>query len=196
MSCLPHDRRAAPPPDIIIEALGTLDLGYEGSSWTPGQDLAGKDNEKAVAEDHPTLLVDDADAVTVAVVGDSDIEPLAPDKGGEIAEIFQHRGVRLMVRKGPVRFAVEVMDLASQAAEERESHRPAHGVSGVQADPETPFQANGVEDVLPVGADHVGELEMSSAGGELAPFHEATEILDLGAEDGVGAVADLEAVVF
>ena len=78
---LPHDGHAAVLPDVVDERLRGLHVEDDLGAGMPGEQIAGEQDQDQVGLVALTALVDDPDAIGVAVVGDpeigADLETLA-----------------------------------------------------------------------------------------------------------------------
>ena len=78
------------------------------------------------------LLVDDADAVGVAVVGDAHVGLLPRTAALQVLEVLQHRGVGVVVGEAAVHVAEEAGHLEAQALRTSGTATvPADAVAGV-----------------------------------------------------------------
>lgn len=130
-----HDGGAAMAGDVVEEGLRAFDFADNGSAGVVGKDLSGEENQEAIAPDDASLCVDDADAIAIAVVGDTEITTFVFDGGDEILEIFWDGRVGVVVGEGAVGFGVELGDFdAHRIAEEFRGEESGDAVAAVHGD--------------------------------------------------------------
>ena len=106
MSGLPHDRLATGAFNGIGERLRRLHVEDDRlARASPREDVTGIDNENSITPHDLTRLIDDADAIRVAIEGDADLRAVFFHGSNEILEILRYRGIRMMIREGPVALA-------------------------------------------------------------------------------------------
>ena len=71
MAGLPHHRLAAETGDLVEQDLTRLDVGNDRCAGPLGQHLTGINHHQLIGVQHAPLLVDDADAIAVAIEGDA-----------------------------------------------------------------------------------------------------------------------------
>ena len=92
MTGLPHDRPAALFRNVVIETLRGLHLGNDGTARLGWENIAGIHDHQTVAPQELALLIDGADAITIAVIADADIRLVIFDGFDEIVEILDTVG--------------------------------------------------------------------------------------------------------
>ena len=106
----------------------------------------------------PAALVDDPDAIGIAVVRDADVGAHLDDLDFQILDVALVLRVGQVVRKAPVRLAVQLDDVAADAAQELRAVESGDAVAGVDHDLEAAS-----------GPDHPGDrVEVVLAGAPLA----------------------------
>ena len=134
MARFPHDRYATALNDIVVEPLRAFHFGDHQRAGITPEHVAGKDHEQFVAPKYVTLLVDGADPVSVAVIGDTDIGFFFSDLIDQQRQIFRHRRVWMMEREIAIGNASKLPHLAAQVAENRRGYRAADAASGIDND--------------------------------------------------------------
>src|SRR5581483_5328130 len=72
MTGFPHDGAAAVAGDIVVHALRAFDIADDRGAGAFAEDRAGEDNHQLIAPHDSAILVDRADPVGIAVIGDTD----------------------------------------------------------------------------------------------------------------------------
>src|SRR3546814_9190392 len=80
--------------------LARLDVADDDRSRTLAKHRAGKENHELIGPDDPARIIDDADAVAVAVERNADIASPFDHRSLNLLQIFRHRGIRVMSGKG------------------------------------------------------------------------------------------------
>jgi hypothetical protein len=114
---LPHDGHAAVLPDVVDERLRGLHVEDDLGAGMAGEQITGEQDQDQVGLVTLAALVDDPDAIGVAVVSDPDIGADLENLGLQILDVALVLGVGQMIRKAPVRLAVELGDLAPDPAQ-------------------------------------------------------------------------------
>jgi hypothetical protein len=133
---LPHHRLAAVLADVVHQDLGGLDVEHDGGARMPGEEVAREEGENEVGLVAPSLFVDQADAVGVAVVGDPHVGSRLAHQSHEVADVLLHLGIGQVVGKAPVRLAVQLDHLAAEATQQRGREAPRDAVTRVDDNPE------------------------------------------------------------
>src|SRR2546425_8634484 len=84
------------------------------------REVAGEEHQQLIAEHDAALLVYGADAVAVAVERDAELGLLADDCGPQVAQVLEHGGIGMVIRKRAVRFAEQRHDFGSELARSEE----------------------------------------------------------------------------
>ena len=100
----------------------------------PAQQVAGEQDQHQVGLVAATALVDHADAIGIAVPRQSEIGAELQDLRLQIDDVLRILRVGQVVGKAPVRLAVELDDLAADAAKQIGSVAAGHAVAGVDHD--------------------------------------------------------------
>ena len=105
-------------PDVVHQHLRGLDVEDDLGPRMADQQVAGQEREQQVRLVPPALLVDDADAVRVAVVGEPHVGADLGDLGHQVAHVLLHLRIRQVVGEAAVGLAVELDHLAAEPAQE------------------------------------------------------------------------------
>src|SRR5262249_48820240 len=76
MAGAPHEGRAAHARDLVEQHLARLDVGDDGCPRALADDVAGQHDHELIAPENAALLVDDANAIAVAVEGNAEVAAL------------------------------------------------------------------------------------------------------------------------
>src|SRR6266702_53327 len=193
---LPHDGPAAAAGDVVEERHGALHLGHDRGARILLQQRAREEDHEPIAPEDVPLLVDRADPVGVAVVGDAQVGLHLPHLPLQRLEVLLDGRVGVVVRKAPVHLDEERDHLEAQRREERHRHDPARPVAGV--DHHLEATAAQPEVLLHVGAvapDDLVLLDLALPALEAARRDEPPQLLDPLAVQRRLADGDLEAVV-
>ncbi len=196
MARLPHDGHAAVPPDVLDERLRRLHVEDDLLAGPAREQVAREEDQDEVRLVALAALVHDADAIGVAVVRDAEVGTHLDDPGLEVHHVLRVLGIRQVVRKAPVGFAVELDDLAADAAQQLGAVEPRDAVAGVHDDLEPPRGLDEPADRLEVVVARAPRRERAAAALELTALCEPAEELDLLLGERRGARVDqLHAVV-
>src|SRR5512138_3096101 len=147
---LPHDRAAAALRDVVVEREGALHLADDRGARHLGEERAREEDHELVAPEDVPLLVDRADAIGVAVVGDPDVRLRLEHLRLQVLEVLLDGGIRVVVREPAVHLDEERHDLDPERLEERHRDDAARPVPRVDDDLElAPAEPQGL---LHVGA--------------------------------------------
>ena len=132
MAGLPHHRSPSGRRDGVGERLRALHVeNHRLAVAGPRQNVTRVQDEQVVAPDDRAVLVDDADAIGVAVEADAEIRPLAPHCRDEILEILDDRRIGMMVGEGAVALGEEHRGGDPQSREELGSHEGTRAIATV-----------------------------------------------------------------
>src|SRR5438093_320098 len=149
---LPHDGHAAMLADVVDQRLRGLHVEHDLGARMAREQVARQKDQDQIGLVAPAALVDDPDAIGIAVVRDADVGAHLDDLDFQILDVALVLRVGQVVRKGPVRLAVQLDDVAADAAQELRAVEPGDAVAGVDHDLEAtgrPDHAgDGVEVVL------------------------------------------------
>ncbi len=130
---LPHDRLAAVLRDVVVERLRALHLADDRRARLLLQHRAREEDHQLVAPEDVALVVDHADAIGVAVVGDARPRPSSPSPPStRSSEVLLDRRIRVVVREAPVHLAEE----------RRRRRSPAPRTAAPRSTPPAPLPAS------------------------------------------------------
>ena len=112
MAGLPHHRPPTEPSDFVVEHLRALRFRDHRRAGVRRQDGAGQERQQTVSPEDVAPLVDHPETIGVAVVGDPHVGASFLHRGDQIAEVVEHGGIRMVMGKSRVRFAVQLDDVA------------------------------------------------------------------------------------
>ena len=127
-----------------------LDVDQDALAGVAGEEVAGEDGEDLVGFAARAVLVDNAEAVGVAVPGDTAVGAVLEDggaKGGHGAGVL---GVGEVVRVGPVELRVDFDDLAADAAQGLGPREGGDPIAGIGDDFEGAAQREAPAQEVPV----------------------------------------------
>src|SRR3989449_8168258 len=130
MPRLPHRRPEPGAHEFLREHRGALHVeDHRMPRPHAAREVAGEEHQQLIAEHDAALLVYGADAVAVAVERDAELGLLADDCGPQVAQVLEHGGIGMVIRKRAVRFAEQRHDFGAELAEDRKSTRlnSSHG---------------------------------------------------------------------
>src|SRR5207245_11366797 len=106
MPRLPHRRPEPGAHEFLRWHLGALHVeDHRMPRPDAAREVAGEEHQQLIAEHDAALLVYGADAVAVAVERDAELGLLADDCGPQVAQVLEHGGIGMVIRKRAVRFA-------------------------------------------------------------------------------------------
>src|SRR3954469_5187021 len=129
---LPHHGYAAGLLHRFGQRLGRFDIEYDRlAPARPGQRITRVQDEQVVAPDYVTGVVDDTDPIGVAVERNSNVGVVLLYSGNQRLEIFRHRRIRMVIRKGAVALAEETAWLDAELGKKLRRHHCARTISAV-----------------------------------------------------------------
>ncbi len=192
---LPHEGLAAEPGHLVEQHLARLDVRDDRGAGVPAEQVGRQDLEDLVAVDDPSPAVDDADAVTIAVEGDTDLGPVLRDGGDEMLEVLGQGRVGMVVGEAPVDLREEAAMPARQPVGQRLHGGAGGAVAGVPDDAERPGAVIVLEQARHVALEDVDLLEAAGAARHVPCGGAPADLLDAVAEEGARPEHHLEAVV-
>ena len=162
----------------------------------PAQQIAGEEGEHQIGLVTTTALVDDPDAIGVAVPRQAEVGAELQDLGLQVHHVLRILGVGQVVGEAPVRLAVQLDDIAADATKQLGTVAARHAVAGIDHHAESagrPDQAH--HDAEVVVAD-IARRHGALARLEVPPLDRVAQLLDLVlAQRGGAGVDHLHAVV-
>ena len=143
------------------------------------QQVAGEEDQDQVGLVARAALVDDPDAVGVAVVGDAEVGADLDDPGLQVHHVLGVLGVGQVIGEAPVGLAVELDDLAADATQEVRAVEPSDAVAGVDDDLEPPRRLHEPAHRREVVLARAARGERAAAALEVLPLGEPAQALDL-----------------
>ena len=133
---------------------------------------AGDDRRRGGARHRLTLVVDEEDAIGVAVERESDIGARVEHRALQVLEVLGLDRVGGVVREGAVELAVEDPQVEGQTVEHARHDQAAHAVGGVGDDPQRP-QHRGVDEAPHVGTELLEHVDGFDGARDLGPLDDA-----------------------
>ncbi len=162
-----------------------------------GEQIAGEEDQDQVGLVALAALVDDPDAIGVAVVGDPDVGADLENLGLQVLDVALVLGVGQVIRKAPVRLAVELGDLAPDPAQELGTVDAGHAVARVDHDLQSPGRPDDPRDRIEVVLARAALAQAAVAALVVPALDRPEERLDLVLGERRRARVDhLHAVVF
>jgi len=96
--------------------------------------MAGEQQQEHITPDNLSTLIDDADAITIAIKGDANIRLFAHYALGQITHIFGNGRVGVMVGEMHVRVAVQLGYVAAKSPVKRRCNETRRSVACVDND--------------------------------------------------------------
>ena len=127
-------RLAAELADHLGDGLRADHVVHDRFAGVAGEHRGGEDRGGGGPGDDLALVVDEDDAVGVAVEREPDRGVLGEHRPPEVGEVRERHDVGGMVREGAVELAVEHRELERQTLEHRGHDHAAHAVGGVGDD--------------------------------------------------------------
>src|SRR5437879_8390518 len=107
MARLPHQRRAAGAVYLVEQRLARLDVGDDGGTRPILQHVARPQDQQLVAPKDAALAIDRADAVAIAVEGDTEVAAAALHFLHQLLEVLRHRRIWMMCGQRAVYLLVQ-----------------------------------------------------------------------------------------
>jgi len=158
---------------------------------------AAEQYEQLIPEHRAPLLVHGADTVAVAVESDAELSPLATHRRLQVAQIFDHRGIGMMVRERTVGLAEQRDDVGAHAPERVHRDEARHAVAAIDHDLDrTRQRAVALHDRVPIAGQDRTLLTAPAAGaaGGASFLDETPQTLDVRAGNCFTTEDALEAV--
>src|SRR6266550_5230572 len=126
MPGLPHDRYPTCLLHRLRQRLRSLDVENDRLALArPRQNIARVDNEEIIAPDYLARVVDDADAVRVAVEGDADVGLILLHGGDEGLDVLWNSRIGVVIRECSVALTEKTTRLDAELWEKlRSNQRP------------------------------------------------------------------------
>ena len=146
--------------------------------------------------DYPALIVDDSDAVRIAVEGDSQVGPILFHRGDQVLQVLLNRRVRMVIGKGPVALAEQAARLDAKLREKLWRHQRPSSVSAIEYHLEIARELpNATRDVVDVAVDHLLFPKRSLPSRKFPRDGKVVQVLNVGAKNRGGSQPQLETVV-
>src|SRR5210317_1773075 len=101
-----------------------------------------------------------------------------------------------MVGEGPIRLAVEIMNLTTKFAEQGHGHRASYSIGRIHPDAKLPLKFDVVEYILVIRCNNVVKFQVALAMNKVAIIHDLAQPLNLWTENSIRSIADFEPIVF
>src|SRR5438132_900345 len=137
MASLPHYRSPSVPLDVIVEALGGLDLRDDSAPGAGGKNVAGIHNHQAIAPENIPLFIHGPDPVRIAVIANPHIRPGFFHGLDQVLEILHNSRVRMMVGEPAVQLAEESCHPAAHLLQSLLGYQRSSTVATVNHDMKT-----------------------------------------------------------
>ena len=144
-------RLAAVLRDVVVEALRALHLGDDHGARALGEDVAREEDQHLVAPEDVAVVVDEADAVGVAVEGDPEVGAVLLHGVDQDLHVLFDRRVGMVIREAAVRLRKDVAHVAAQRRNDARRDRTGGAVPGVDHHLELPRQRPELRDQLRPG---------------------------------------------
>ncbi len=106
MARAPHERNSSCSFDLFGQSLGALDLKDDGSSRSAGENLAGEEDQKLIPPDDVTTLVNNTQAIAIAIISHPQVSLFLQHLGDQICQVCRHGGVGVVIGKSAVHVTV------------------------------------------------------------------------------------------
>ncbi len=190
-----HQRLAATSFNFLEEDAAGLYIGDDRRPRPLGEDRASEDDEKLVAPDHPSLAIDYADAVAVAVKGYAEIAPVLGDGSLQVAQVLLDGRIRMVRREGAVDSLVDNDMTARQAVAELAQHGAGSTITRIPGDSQLLAGPHITSEPVDIGFRDMFILDAATTDGEVIGADHAPERLDILAEESAMRLHHLDAVV-
>ena len=178
------------------QLLRAFHVEHDGAAGHAGQHILCKQHHLPVGVDHIAVLGDDAQAIAVAIKGQTELGISFAQDAPDIFEVFQFARVGMVVGKVAIDGAEQFDDFAAGGAEDGGGRSACHAVAAIDHDFQGTREPDVAHDVLPIGGQYIGCLH--AAAGLWLPafaFDSLAQRLDVVAVDGSALQHHLEAVV-
>ncbi len=116
---------------VVEERLRALHVGDDRRAGSALEDAAREQREQAVTPDDLAGLVDDAQAIAVAVPGDADAGFLGLHPVDQRLQVLRHRGVGVMIGEAAVHLAEEGGGVQPELLHRGDTERSGRAVARV-----------------------------------------------------------------
>ena len=166
-------RLAAMGPDVLDGGEGHFDIDEDALAGMAGQDIAGEDGEDFIGLVADALFIDHAEAIGIAVPGDTEVGAVAADFGGQVGHGGGILGIGQVMGKGAVEVDIEADHLAADALQRLGAGHRRDAVAGVRHDLERSGQGEPASQERPILLFGVAGGEGAGAAFEIAAVREA-----------------------
>ena len=193
---LVHHRHPACSFNGRRQALGTLDVKQDLAARHALQHVLGKQHHLPVGVNVGAVLGDNAQAVAVAIKGQSQLGIAVLQGIDQVAQVFGFAGIGVVVGKTAVHFGKQLGHFTAQRPKDGGGGSARNAVAAVHHDFHGARQRDVAGDAVAVGRQHIA-LTQTAAGRQLPGFvfNGAAQRLDFIAKDGAAVEHHLEAVV-
>ena len=161
-----------------MAARGHFDIDEDALAGMAGQDIAGEDGEDFIGLVADALFIDHAEAIGIAVPGDTEVGAVAADFGGQVGHGGGILGIGQVMGKGAVEVGIEADHLAADALQRLGAGHRRDAVAGVRHDLERSGQGEPASQERPILLFGVAGGEGAGAAFEIAAVREAAHLLD------------------
>ena len=141
MPRLPHHRLETGFLQITGKNVGALDVEYDGVPIAqPLHQISTEEREQLVSVNDLSTLIHDADSVSIAVERNTQRGFHTTHGLLQIGEIFQYRGIGMVIGKRAVRFAEQRRDISAKSGQDPFRNETRHAVAAVHDDAKGPSQ--------------------------------------------------------
>ena len=133
----PDERLAAKRRHLVEQHIARLDVCDDGSPGRRRQDIAGQDREQLIAPQDARFAIDHAEAIAVAVKGETEVAAVLVNRRLKIDKVVGHRWIGVMGRKASVDGLVKKNVPSRKALAQRRENLTRRAIAGIPSGRDT-----------------------------------------------------------
>ena len=163
VACLVHQSLAAGSFNGGGKALRALHIKHNGAAGHARKHVLGKQHHLAVGVNIGAVFGDDAQAVAIAIKGQAQLSITGLQSGNQVAQVFGLAGVGVVIGKGAVYRAVQLLHFATNGAQYAGGRGTGNAVARIHHDLDRPRELDVPHDARSVGGQHIYRLPWATA---------------------------------